>query len=131
MAACLGQACFLFDDCGEGPMPTALPANTPPIISGLRVNPLEMIAGGRPADVSATITDHDGNLLSWSLTVGSSSQATGTFSPPDGSSGTVQSRFSPAPTSSGSATLRLSAVDRGGGTAQAEITVFVIAPSRR
>jgi hypothetical protein len=131
IAACLGQACFLLDDCGEeGPtsMPTP-PPNTPPVISSFSVTPREMVAGGSPAQVSASITDRDGNLLTWSLSVAPSSQATGTFSPTEGSAGAVASQFSPATTSSGPATLLLSAIDRGGGQAQAEVKILV-APRR-
>lgn len=131
IAACLGQACFLLEECDQvsplrsTPTPTP-PPNNPPVISGFSVAPPEMLAGGS-AQVSATITDPDGNLSTWGLTVATGSQATGTFSPTEGSGGAVSSQFSP--TSSGRATLRLAAFDRAGGLAEAEVTVLV-APRR-
>jgi hypothetical protein len=131
ISACLGQACFFLDDCGEGPTPLPpRPPNTAPVISGLRVAPPEMLAGGNPAQVSATITDPEGDPVTWSFAVEAASQATGTFSPTGGSGGAVSSQFSPAPTSSGQATLRLFAIDRAGANSHADVTVFVVAPRR-
>jgi hypothetical protein len=131
IAACLGQACFLIENCDQTPtaVPTPPPMG-PPVISGLTVTPLEIIVGGRTAQVSATITDPDGHPVSWQLTVATGSEATGTFAPPQGTGGSVSSAFSPAPTASGEAKLTLSAFDREGGTASETVSVVVIAPRR-
>jgi hypothetical protein len=133
IAACLGHACISLEECGERPTPVATPTptpfplpNSPPAISGFRVAPPEMFAGGAPAKVSATITDVENDGLEWSLAVDPSSEATGTFSRPLGNDPTVSSEFSPAPTSSGRAKLLLAVIDTTGASARAEITVFVV-----
>lgn len=131
IAACLGQACFLIENCDQTPtvVPTP-PPNAPPAISDFTVTPREIIVGGRVADVSARIID-DAGRVGWSLTVAADSQATGTFAPREGFDGSVSSKFSPAPTSSGTAKLTLTAFDFQGGTTEATVTVFVVAPTRR
>jgi hypothetical protein len=110
------------------PTPTP-PPNNPPVITGFAVVPAKMLAGGPPAQVSATITDPEGQPVTWSLTVVTGSQSTGTFSPAAGTGGAVSSQFAPAAMPFGPATLRLTAVDSMGASAQRTVSIFVFAPS--
>src|SRR5262245_29292921 len=131
IAACLGQACCPIENGDQVPnvVPPA-PEMGPPVISGLTVTPLEIIVGGRSAQVSATVTDPDGHPVTWQLSVAADSEATGTFAPPQGTGGSVSSAFSPAATASGRAKLTLSAFDREGGATSETVSVVVIAPRR-
>ena len=112
------------------PTPTPTPGpNSPPVIVSYTVVPNEILANGPPAQVSATITDPDGNPVTWSLTVATGSQASGTFLPAAGTGGAVAAQFFAAGPPFGTAMLRLTAVDSLGASTQATVPVFVFAPN--
>jgi hypothetical protein len=104
----------------------APPTNRPPVISGFSVSPGTIFAGGPAATLSATVSDPDGDPVTWQLELDSSSTTTGAFTPASGN-GNVSSQFAaPGTAPMGQAVLRLTVSDGSGGSAQATVTVIVV-----
>lgn len=114
------------------PIPTPTPTiptpppNRPPVIAGFASSRPSVTAGGPAATLTGTVSDPDGDPVTWTLTLDPASTATGTFTPSSGS-GNVSAQFAaPASSPQGTAILRLTVSDGRGGTAQATVTVNVI-----
>ena len=101
------------------------PVNQPPVITSLTASPSVVFPGGPPSQIAATITDPNGDPVTWTLALDPSSTATGTFSPASGS-GNASATFSATPPpNQGTAVIRLTAQDPGGLTATRTVNVNV------
>jgi len=101
-------------------------ANHPPSILSLAANPPTILAGGPPAQITATFSDPDGDPLTWTLALDSSTTATGTFSATTGN-GNLSATFSATatPGNQGPAVLRITVSDPAGLSDTGTLTVNV------
>jgi Big-like domain-containing protein/PKD domain-containing protein len=98
------------------------PMNHPPVLSNFVAMPQMIVPGGAPSQISATLSDPDGDPVSWTLSVDPGGPPGATLTPTSGT-GNVSATFSA--TGQGQARLRLVINDGRGGSAQATLTISV------
>jgi PKD repeat protein len=101
---------------------TVTAPNHDPTINSFTANP-NTILGGEFSNLSATVSDVDGDTVSWTLSIDPSSTATGTLTGPISGIGNITSQVQGL--GAGTLIIKASASDGHGGTATATVSITV------